>query len=138
MRSFLMFLLIAAFSQGAIAQDNAAAQKNGAVITWEKQSHDFGDIYVGDKVEHTFTFKNTGNEHLFITNVQVSCGCTTPKGWPRDTIPSGQTGEISISFNSTGRVGKQYKPVTLMTNAVNREGNQISFTTNVLDEKRPK
>lgn len=138
-----MFLLVLAFGYSANAQEkaaatqSAAATKNGAVITWEEQSHDFGDIYQGDKVEHTFTFKNTGNEPLIITNVQVSCGCTTPKGWPRDPIPPGQTGEITVSFNSTGRTGKQYKPVTLVTNAVNREGNQISFTTNVLGEKRP-
>ena len=61
---------------------------------------------------------------------QVSCGCTTPKGWPRDPIPPGASGEITVSFNSAGKMGMQNKPVTLITNAVNPEANQISFTTN--------
>jgi hypothetical protein len=29
----------------------------------------------------------------------------------------------------------QNKPVTLVTNAVNPDGNQITFTTNILDKK---
>lgn len=138
MRKYLLLMVVLGIGFTATAQDDKnSSQKNGAVISWEEQSHDFGDIYQGDKVEHTFTFKNTGNEPLIITNVQVSCGCTTPKGWPRDPIPPGQSGEITVSFNSAGRVGKQYKPLTLVTNAVNRDGNQVSFTTNVLAEKRP-
>ena len=88
----------------------------------------------GDKAEHIFYFTNTGNEPLIITNVQVSCTCTTLK-WPRDPIPPGGSGEITVSFNSTGKMGIQNKPVTLITNAVNPEGNTITFTMNILDKK---
>ncbi|MDZ7650586.1 MAG: DUF1573 domain-containing protein [Cytophagales bacterium] len=35
-----------------------------SLITWEKPSHDFGEIFQGDKVEHTFKFSNTGNQRL--------------------------------------------------------------------------
>lgn len=113
------------------------AQTNGPVITWEKSAYDFGDLTQGDKVEHTFKFKNTGNEALVITNVQVTCGCTTPKGWARDAIPPGQSSEITIAFNSLGKFGKQNKVVTIVSNAANAEGGQISFTANVLDKKDP-
>ena len=57
---------------------HSSAQSSGPAITWEKSVYDFGDVVQGDKVEHTFKFKNTGNESLIITNVQVTCGCTTP------------------------------------------------------------
>lgn len=131
-----MFIIcVLAVALPSFAQDKKAAQKDGAVITWEKKTHDFGEIFQGDKVEHTYYFTNTGNEPLIITNVQVSCGCTTPKGWPRDPIPPGAGGEIIVSFNSAGKMGMQHKPVTLVTNAVNKEANQISFTTNILDKK---
>ncbi len=113
------------------------AQTSGPVITWEKSVFDFGDVVQGDKVEHTFKFKNTGNEPLIITNVQVTCGCTTPKGWARDPIAAGQSSEITVAFNSLGKFGKQNKVVTVVSNAVNPEGAQISFLANVLEKKSP-
>lgn len=131
MKKYLLLVFVLALACQTIAQDKVS----GPVISWEKKSHDFGDISQGDKVEHTFYFTNTGNEPLLITNVQVSCGCTTPKGWPRDPIPPGGKGELTISFNSAGKLGKQNKPVTIISNAVNNDGGQITFTTNVLDRK---
>lgn len=135
MRKYLFLVFVLGLAFQSFAQEKVAAKKDGAVITWEKKTHDFGNIVHGDKVEHTFYFTNTGNEPLIITNVQVSCGCTTPKGWPRDPIPPGARGELTVSFNSAGKMGMQNKPVTLVTNAVNPEGNQITFTTTVLDKK---
>lgn len=134
MRKYLFLVLMLGFSAGAFSQDAAveAEKKDGAMITFDKKTHDFGDIMQGDKVEHTFYFTNTGNEPLIITNVQVSCGCTTPKGWPRDPIPPGGKGELTVGFNSTGKSGRQNKPVTIISNAVNVDGTQITFTTNVL------
>lgn len=116
----------------------AAAQSKGPVITWEKSTYDFGDVPQGDKVEHTFKFRNTGAEPLIITNVQVTCGCTTPKGWARDPIAPGQTGEITVAFNSQGKWGKQNKVVTVVSNASNSEGGQISFSANVIEKKTEK
>lgn len=135
MRKLLILVCAIALASPSFAQEKKAEQKNGAAITWEKKTHDFGNIVQGDKVEHTFYFTNSGNEPLIITNVQVSCGCTTPKGWPRDPIPPGGQGEITVSFSSAGKMGKQNKPVTLVTNAVNPQDNTITFTTNILDKK---
>lgn len=106
----------------------------GPAITWERPTYDFGDIVQGEKVEHTFKFVNTGNEPLVITNVQVTCGCTTPKGWARDPIPPGQEGEITLGFNSSGKYGRQKKVVTIVSNAVNSESAQIIFFANVLEK----
>jgi hypothetical protein len=127
-----LFLIVAAcLAIGAQAQ----TQTSGPVITWEESAHDFGDVVQGDKVEHTFKFRNTGNEALLLTNVQVTCGCTTPKGWARDPIPPGKSGELTIAFNSLGKFGKQNKVVTIISNASNPEGGQISFTANVVEKK---
>ncbi len=113
------------------------AQAVGAVIAWEKSTHDFGDLTQGDKIEYIFKFKNTGSEALIITNVQVTCGCTTPKGWARDPIAPGHSGEITVAFNSLGKFGKQNKVVTVISNASNPDSGQISFTANVLEKKDP-
>ncbi|MDZ4716323.1 MAG: DUF1573 domain-containing protein [Cytophagales bacterium] len=115
----------------------ANAQSDGPLIVWEKSSHDFGDVTQGDKVEHTFKFRNAGTVPLIITNVQVTCGCTTPKGWARDPIPPGQSSEITVAFNSAGKYGRQEKVVSVVSNAANPEGSQILFSANVLERKAP-
>jgi len=131
------FMLIGAVVFAATAFGQAAAKISGPVIAWEKSTHDFGDMTQGDKVEHTFKFTNVGTEPIVITNVEVTCGCTLPKSWPRDPIAAGGKGEIVVAFNSTGKLGKQNKVVTVVSNAVNPEGKQIIFTANVLEKKVP-
>jgi hypothetical protein len=135
MKKYLFVLAALFIALQSFAQEAGANKVDGAVISFEKKTHDFGDIFQGDKVEETFKFTNTGTEPLIITNVQVTCGCTTPKGWPRDPIMPGGKGEITVAFNSAGKSGRQNKVVTIVSNAVNTEGSQISFVTNVLDKK---
>jgi hypothetical protein len=127
----LNLVFISSFAQ------TSNAKETGPQITWEKSTHDFGDMTQGDKVEQVFTFTNTGNEPLIITNVEVTCGCTTPKGWPRDPVQPGAKGELLVSFNSQGKMGRQNKVVTVISNAVNPEAGQIKFSANVLEKKNP-
>jgi hypothetical protein len=113
-----------------------AGFQSGAVLQWEKSTYDFGDIHQGEKIEHTFQFTNTGTEPLIITNVTTQCGCTTPKGWPRDPVPPGAKGEITLAFNSATKIGRQNKVATIISNAVNTKANQLLLSGNVM-EKNP-
>ena len=115
----------------------SASLQTGPVLEWEKNSFDFGDIHQGEKIEHTFYFTNTGTEPLVITNVTTQCGCTTPKGWPRDPVMPGGKGEITISFNSTTKIGRQNKVATVISNAANKKSNQLLLSGNVLEKKKP-
>lgn len=124
----LFFLMSSSFGQ-ALAQ-----LKTGAIIGWQSQSHDFGEIQPGEKVEHTYTLVNQGTEPLVITNIQVTCGCTIPKGWPRDPIEPGQKADITVAFNSTGKFGRQNKVVTIVSNAV-AGPSQITFSAVIRDKK---
>jgi hypothetical protein len=135
MKKYLFLIVLVGFVAQAFGQQTSTKKVSGPVITFEKKTHDFGDMVQGDKVEETFKFTNTGNEPLIITNVEVTCGCTTPKGWQRDPIPPGGKSEVIIAFNSTGKQGKQNKVVKIVSNAANPEGAQISFTANVLEKK---
>jgi archaellum component FlaG (FlaF/FlaG flagellin family) len=131
-----LFFVCAVLLAGSVAaQKPAGGASAGPIISWEKTVYDFGDIPAGDKVEHTFRFKNTGNAPLIITNVQVTCGCTTPKGWARDPIAPGESGEITIAFNTLGKFGLQKKVVTVISNATNQDENQITFNANVVERK---
>ena len=130
----LFTLIIAFFLANAFSNASGQTLPAGAAIAWEKNVYDFGEINEGDKVEHTFKLTNTGTEPLVITNVQVTCGCTTPKGWPRDPIAPGKKGEIVVQFNSTGKIGRQNKVVTVVSNATGGN-NQLTFTAVVLEKK---
>lgn len=132
MKKFVMLMAVVMSSVSLVAQSQAGEQ--GPVISWEKSSYDFGDIIQGEKVEHTFTFTNTGNQPLILTNVEVTCGCTTPKGWPRDPIMPGGKGELTVAFSSAGKVGRQNKVITVTSNSVGQT-NQVMIVVNVLEKK---
>lgn len=136
MKTFMVFVFGVFMIFGAIAQESVTsveASASGPVITFQEESFDFGDIHQGDKVEHVFKFENTGTEPLIITNVQTTCGCTAPN-WPRDPIAPGQASEIKVVFNSAGKIGRQNKVITVVSNTtVGRD--RISIVTNVLPKK---
>ncbi|GGD33127.1 DUF1573 domain-containing protein [Flavobacterium orientale] len=85
------------------------------VMTLNKKEHSFGDIKEGEKPETTFTFTNTGEADLIISNASGSCGCTVPE-YPKEPIKPGKTGKLKVSFDSTGKPGMQQKSVTITCN----------------------
>jgi hypothetical protein len=131
----MRFIFVTGFLLLIICEANSQTDKiiKGAIITWNSSTHDFGDIIQGEKVEHTFKLTNTGDQPLIITNVEVTCGCTVPKGWPRDPIAPEESAEITISFNSAGKSGKQNKVVTIISNSRGVD-NHIIFSVNVIQK----
>lgn len=117
-------------TSGVLAQ----TASEGAYITWQADSHDFGDITEGDKIEYVYKFTNSGTQPLVITNIEVTCGCTTPKGWPRDPIGPGGKGEFTVAFNSSGKTGRVTKVIRVISNATNAN-NQVTFTATVTARK---
>ena len=84
------------------------------VMTFEKVEHDFGVIDQGTAVEHRFTFTNTGDAPLIIVDAKSSCGCTVPEK-PKDPIAPGDTGELLVKFNGSGK-NQVTKTVNITTN----------------------
>jgi Protein of unknown function (DUF1573) len=78
--------------------------------------YNFGTIKEGDKAEFSFRFKNTGTKPLIIESASAACGCTVPEK-PEKPIMPGEIGSIKVVFNSAGKVGAQYKNVTVISNA---------------------
>jgi len=100
---------------GASGSTVSAAPTNAPVINFDKSSFDFGKISRGDKVIHDYKFTNTGKSPLIITAAVASCGCTTPN-WPKTPIAPGQSAQVTVEFNSTGKVGLQDKMITITAN----------------------
>jgi len=93
-----------------------------AVASFEAQTFDFGKIKQGVPATHEFTFTNTGSVPLIITNVQASCGCTTPD-WSRDPILPGGKGFIKATY-SAASVGAFTKSVSVTANV---EGGMVQL-----------
>lgn len=93
--------------------------EGGAVLEVAEEAYDFGTVKEGEKVEHEFTFTNTGSSPLILSNVQASCGCTTPE-YSKNPIAPGEQGSVKVVFNSAGQLGKQHKVITIASNAATR------------------
>ena len=109
-------LTVAGFSAHAQDSKMANVKVAGPAITFEEVKYDFGSIGQGGIVDHVFKFKNTGTQPLIISNIGVSCGCTTPE-WTKDPVMPGKTGTIAAHFNTAGKMGMQNKVLTVESNA---------------------
>jgi|SRR6185312_14452349 len=98
------------------ASANSTSDGKLPKIVFTDTNFDFGNITEGAKVAHVFIFKNTGNADLVITGATASCGCTTPI-FPHDVKHPGDTGTISVTFDSSNKTGKVTKAITIVSNS---------------------
>ena len=105
-----------AFAQQIKTSDNEPK----AELKFTETMHDFGNIKDGTLAAYEFIFTNTGKVPLVLSNVQPSCGCTTPI-WSREPIAPGAQGKIKAVYNSYNRPGTFQKYITVKSNAVPAE-----------------
>ena len=117
------------FAQTESEKEVVVESTDGAVISVDKEVHDYGTITQGDNGECKFTVTNTGNEPLIISLCKGSCGCTVPV-CPKEPIAPGATAEITVKYN-TNRVGPINKSVTITSNASNEPSKRIRISGNV-------
>ena len=115
----LSFLIATFLTINSFVAQQAIALTQGAEISFDKSTHDYGQIEKSANGECIFVFTNTGNKPLKISNAKGSCGCTVPQ-WPREEIAPGATGEIKVRYD-TKRVGVINKSVTIQSNALNSD-----------------
>lgn len=86
-------------------------------IKFEKTTIDMGTFSMDDPVQKcVFKFTNTGKAKLVINAVHASCGCTVAE-YPKDFISPGASGEITVTYNGTGKMpGKFKKNIQIFTN----------------------
>ncbi len=85
------------------------------IIDFEEEEHDFGKIVQGEKVSYDFKFTNVGKSNLVISSAAASCGCTVAD-FPKEPIPPGKSGKITVEFNSEGKSVYTEKTITVVTN----------------------
>ena len=132
MKKLFILSIFALFSSAFVhAQDVITEQDttNGPKIQFVSLVHDYGTLEKGADGKCEFTFTNTGNEPLILSNVRASCGCTTPS-WTQKPVMPGQQGTIDVKYN-TNNVGGFTKTITVTSNAVNNPRVQLKIKGNV-------
>jgi hypothetical protein len=86
------------------------------MLTMKEMEYDFGKIPQGKPVTHIFEVFNRSKDTLRISNVQASCGCTTPQ-WNKDEpVPGGKNTKITVGYNAAAE-GPFTKQITITYNA---------------------
>ena len=112
----VILIVIAVSLAGCGRQSRQSETANGTPqISFDVDSHNFGTIAQGEKVSHTFKFRNIGDGNLIINDVTTSCGCTASK-YSVEPVAPGESGTIEVIFDSYGREGKQLKSANVWTN----------------------
>jgi hypothetical protein len=106
------------------ANPNAAAPVQPSVsaptgpttsMAFQESSFNFGTVTAGEIINHTFSFTNTGDEPLIISDARGTCGCTVPSK-PTAPIAPGETGEITVRLDTKNKRGMINQRVTVIAN----------------------
>lgn len=101
-------------------------------ISFKETEHNFGKVKeVDGDVTHEFKFTNTGDSDLLITNVQVTCGCTTPD-WTKTPVEPGKEGKVSVKYSTKNRPGRFAKTITISTNNTDGEKTKLTIKGEVI------
>ena len=84
-------------------------------MSFDKTTHDFGVIQNGTPVQTVFSYTNTGEAPLVITDIKSTCGCTVPRDWSREPLNPGESSQFSVKFDGKG-VNTTSKTVTVTAN----------------------
>jgi len=116
-------------SEANLEETTAEMGEPKLVVIGDK-THDFGDLKLNEKVNHTFVVKNEGTADLVILEARASCGCTVPDNYTKTPIKPGETGNIPVEYNATSG-GVQTKTVTVTTNSVDSNTEILTIKANV-------
>jgi len=103
------------------------------VISFDNKTYDFGDVVEGERLTYAFKFKNTGKSNLIIYSSEATCGCTTSQP-PKAPVRPGESGEITVTFDSKGQKGKVSKRILVGANTYPSE-TILTITANVSSSK---
>jgi mono/diheme cytochrome c family protein len=92
---------------------NLAGQ--GPRITFEKTTHDFGQMKSTEKKDYTWIFHNDGDQPLEIHDIKAACGCTVTT-MDNKIIQAGSSGELKVTFDASDYSGSVRKSIAIATN----------------------
>ncbi len=97
------------------ANATTAAEQPKTEMSFDRVLHDFGSINNGERQETTFTYTNTGDKPLIVTDIKSTCGCTVPKNWNKSPLAPGESSTFTVNFDGKG-ANKVSKTINVFAN----------------------
>jgi hypothetical protein len=120
-----IILFIAVVFTVAITKAQTANPDINKVMEFSNASYDFGKIPFGKPVEYDVLIKNISKDSIWIDNVKVGCGCTTPKYEQGKKFAPGETIKLTLGFNGgTMGVFSKYADIYFNNNTLSK---QVTF-----------
>jgi hypothetical protein len=99
---------------------------NAPKLIFSEGTIDFGQLNVGTTIEKTITLSNQGKSSLNIRQIKSNCDCVKTK-LKKDNVKPGNTVDLVITFDASGRKGRQYKTLTVFSNDPSRPTQTLSI-----------
>ncbi|MDE1190735.1 MAG: DUF1573 domain-containing protein [Arachidicoccus sp.] len=100
MYKFFLLLNFVVITSKINAQNTRPAAPLDAAkyIEVSDDNHDFGNFVFGTPLSYSVKMKNISKDTLFLTNIIVSCGCTTPH-YKKGAYAPGSDIDLTIAYN---------------------------------------
>lgn len=102
-------------SGDSLTSMTSGASSKPASVSVAQPSYDFGVVFQGAQVKHTFELINKGPGTLTIGSVQTSCGCTVAQP-TRHQVQPGESSDIAAVFETSSDKGPAQRMITVHTN----------------------
>jgi hypothetical protein len=87
-------------------------------IELKESKKNFGFVKRGEVIVNNYELTNSGDQPLLISDVEVSCSCTTVD-FPKHPVLPGQKAIIAVTFNTATTYGRQDRVVIVKSNSQN-------------------
>lgn len=105
--------------------------KGGAPkISFDKTTHNFGEMMPGKQAKASFTIRNEGQKPLMLRKVKPSCGCTAimPN---KTTLAPGESTTLDVTFTASTHPGTSRKSITVIANDPTQDETTLWIESNV-------
>ncbi len=108
-------------------------KENVPLIKLETDFVDFGDVERGKILHREIGVKNIGKKTLMIQYLRSSCSCLSAYESTKYIKP-GETGKIIIDYDTTDRLGKMSRTITIISNDPYNTYRAIVFNINIVEK----
>ncbi len=107
----MLFAFVPIFAQ-TVPTTTQVQKDINKVLKFTNDNYNMGNIPYGKPTEFVVTIENISADPVTLNNVQVSCGCTTPKFQANALIAPGQKTTVTLGFNGSS-MGNFSKTATI-------------------------